>query len=310
MARQPRRTSQSQVLNPVQRFELHVYRALGVPPFRRALFSLERFRYRWDGQTNRNYHMRTVSPGGAAAFESYLLYHNLLHGVSLALLVTALLGKAGGALPWNGMDILAVGMCVINLWCLMLQRYNWLRLQELRIRARRTRARRLNRRVERVLAALGETDGAPEMREDLVRVRALLAKLSAGDIVYLGADDVPCLRRMAALLEASGSECGRGKPAPEKAPAPQPMDCLARELAARAEPYSRTERRADRLQRLLLPGRVPLLSLCAVVTEDGLAEAAFSALLRCSKPEQIRESLILLEAVLERLSAGDTSICA
>lgn len=308
MARRPHRTSQSQVLNPVQRFELRVYRALGVLPFRRALFFLEQLRHRWDGQANSNYHMRTFSLGGAAAFESYLLYHNLLHGVSLALLLTVLLGKVGYAQPWNGIDILAVGMCVINLWCLMLQRYNWLRLQELRIRAQQTRARRLNRRAERVLAALDKTDAAPEMREDLALVRALLADLSAGNIVYLGADDVPCLRRMTALLETAGSERGQVMPALEKPPAVQPMDCLVRELAAQAQPCSRTEWRVDRLQRRLRPGKAPLLSLCAVVTEDETAEAAFSALFRSSEPEKIWESLLLLEAVLERLPTGETSI--
>ena len=136
-------------------------------------------------------------------------------------------------------------------------------------------------------------------------MRAVLADLSAGNIIYLGADDVPGLRRMAGLLEAAGPERGRAAPAPEGPPAALPMDRLARELAARAQPCSRTERRVDRLQRRLRPGRAPLLSLCAVVTEDGPAEAAFSELFRCSGPEKIWETLTLLEVVLERLPAGD-----
>ena len=308
MARQPGRTSQPRALDPAQRFELRVYRALGVLPFRQALFSLERIRHRRDGRTNKNYHMRALSPGGAAAFESYLLYHCLLHGVSLALLAAVLLGKAVFALPWNGMDVLAAGMFVINIWCLMLQRYNQLRLRELRTLARQARARRLDRRAKRVLAALGPVGAYPEAREDLALVRAVLAGLSAGNIVYLGADDVPGLRRMAALLETAGPERGRMTSAPEDPPAARPMDCLARELAALAQPYSRTERWVDRLQRRLRPGRVPLLTLCAVVTEDRQAEAAFSDLFRCSGPEKIWDALMLLEAVLERLPAGDAPV--
>ena len=52
--------------------------------------------------------MRAISPGGAAAFESYLFYHDLIHGISLILLAVILLGKIAYALPWAGMDALAV----------------------------------------------------------------------------------------------------------------------------------------------------------------------------------------------------------
>lgn len=308
MARRTCRASRSRALGPVQRFELRVYRALGVLPFRQALFSLERVLRGRDGRTNSNYHMRALSPGGAAAFEGYLLYHNLLHGSSLALLAAVLLGKSVFARPWNGVDILAAGMCVINIWCLMLQRYNGLRLRELRALARQARARRLDRRAERVLTAPGKTGAAPETREDLALVRTLLAGLSAGNIVYLRAGDAPGLRRMAALLEAAGPERQRVTPAPEGPSAALPIDRLARELAGRAQPCARTERRADRLQRRLRPGSAPLLSPCAVVTEDGTAEAAFSGLFRGSGPEKVLETLMLLEAVLERLPAGDAPV--
>ena len=301
MARRLRRTSRSQALGPARRFELRVYRALGVLPFRQGLFFLERIKYRRNGGTNRNYHLRALSPGGAATFESYLLYHDLLHGVSLALLAAVLLEKAILALPWNGMDILAAGMCVINIWCLLLQRYNRLRLLELRTLARQARSRRLERRAERVVSALGKADAAPAAREDLALVRSLLTGLSAGNIVYLGADDVPSLRRMAALLEAAGPGRGGAAAASEGPSAAPRIDRLVRELSARAQPYSRTERRVERLRRRLRPSSAPLIALCAVVTRDGPAEAAFSDLFRCSGPEKIWESLLLLELVLERL---------
>lgn len=301
MVRRSHHTFRPKVLTQGQRFELCAYRALGILPFRRLLFSLERFRHRKDRRTNPNYHMRAISPGGAAALESYLFYHDLIHGISLILLAVILLGKIAYALPWAGMDALAVGMCAVNLWCLMLQRYNRLRLRQLRAQAWQLQVRRLRRRTALFLAALEHSDPALEIDGDLALVQELLTHLSVGEIVYLGPDDIPALRRMAALLDAAGLDRRVKTPAQEVRTASQPVDHLAGELAIQAQPYSRVERRVDRIQRRLLPHRKPLLSSCAIVTVDGQTEAAFSALFRQSSPEGIWETLAVLAAVLERL---------
>lgn len=292
---------QPQVLNSMQKLELRVYRKIGVLSFRKFLFSLERFRHRQDGQTNWNYHMRTLSSGGAAAFESYLIYHSLLHSVSLTLLVILMIWKAACDLPWNVMDALAAGMCAVNLWCLMLQRYNWLRIWSLRVQARQIRTRRLRRRTEQLLSILRKPDALQEGEEDMAWVQATLAHLSEGELVCLGERDVPSLRRMSALLDEVELE-GRGRTIPAGKPAAsQPIDRLAEALAVQAQPCGKVERRVDWLQRQILPHRVPLLSRCAVVTENEAAEEAFSALFCQSAPEEILETLALLAAVLERL---------
>lgn len=190
-------------------------------------------------------------------------------------------------------------MCALNVWCLMLQRYNRLRLRQLRQTARQRREKRLRRRTEKTLSALSSFGALPG--EDLALVQRLLTALSAGEIACLEADSVPGLYRLASLMDAA--EPGRGAPAKDarRQASLLPANLLAKTLEAR--PYSRVELWVDRLGRRLAPRRSPLLSPCAVVTGDRLAEEAFSALFRQAGPEEIRETLMLLASVLPRLPA-------
>lgn len=277
----------------VQGFELRLYRRLGVLRLRRLLFALERARRGSGGGRNQNYHLERLSPEGAERFEGYLLYHTVLHGTSALLLapLIPLLHICG--LSWGAASVLPGLLIALHIWCIMLQRFNQLRIRRLRQRSQLARRRRMESRLDRLLDAFSPDDSPACMEEDLRQVRGILDGLSKGEDVFL--NEAEGLFRLAELLERADL-----LPPPSGRSPVRRREWTLEELAARARPYGRVEARADRIQRRLRPGAPGMLSRCAVVTENAQAEAAFRRLFGEGGPERVYETLTLLARALER----------
>ena len=176
-------------------WETRLYEVLGIRLFRKLLFGLERLRHRRDGGKNVNYHLRSVHPGSAEAFSGYLLYHTLLHSVAILLLVIpfCLLREIRASLFWA--DGILLLLFLLNVWCLMLQRYTFLRLR--RLSALETG--RLKQKAEET-AEQCQTGHLAE--DDLAFAGEMRKKLLAGESVVLCAEDAPKLLRLAACFPA------------------------------------------------------------------------------------------------------------
>ena len=289
-----------EVLNRLQRLELRLYQLLGVRPFRSALFAIERWRRRKDGGKNQNYHLDRLSAEGAAAFQGYLLYHVLLHTASLLLTVPVAVWRRRRGSDWGGVDWLLTLLTVFNLWCIMLQRYNALRLRQLLLRRQAVRTRRVERHAARLVDVLLRVSGG-SWKPELALVRRLLDGLRQGKDVFLNGPDASGLTRLAELLDLAGLT-PRTRPAAESETLRSPDA-----LASRARPWSGLEARVDRLQRLLRPRKGSLLARCAFVTEDAGTETAYLRLFGASGPAAVVETLLLLERVLEQQTAEEVT---
>ena len=111
-----------------ERAELRLYRALGIEPFRRLMFAVERLRHRRDGARNANYHLTESAPGALAGAMPFLRYNGALHAVALtALLLALLLWRRFTDVSWLW-ELPFWLLAALDLWCLMLQRYNAIRI--------------------------------------------------------------------------------------------------------------------------------------------------------------------------------------
>ena len=267
------------------RFELRLYRRLGVLPFRKLLFRVERLRHCKDGGRNKNYHMGRLSVYEAGRFEGYLLYNTFLHTLGLVLMVLFFVLKHLCYPVWHWAEWLLLLPFLLNLWCIFLQRYNLLRIRQLRIHRRDVLKERVRREADRLYGKAAERCSAEQLRTDLELAERMLTVLRTGGAAVLEHEDAAGLERMGSLFAGSKKQ-GSGAEDP------------AVSLEAKSAPYTRVERRVSGLQRLFAPGS-DILSPCSIVTADAETEAAFDRLFPRKTADSMEETICVLKDVME-----------
>lgn len=112
-----------------QKIETKVYELLGVKLFRKAAFKLEKIVHRKDKGKNTNYHIQKNEVNSLGEFRKYLYYNgaihtsNLIKGIPLLALMFLLNIKI---VP----IIILSTLLIKDAYCVMLQRYNWIKLSE------------------------------------------------------------------------------------------------------------------------------------------------------------------------------------
>lgn len=108
--------------------EMKLYKALGVEYFRKGAFALEKFIHKRDNRKNRNYHIEnTTNSESTDKFRKFFYYNGNIHVRNLikgGLLLT-------GLILFNITPFVTIPLTLLLLkdtYCVMLQRYNWLRV--------------------------------------------------------------------------------------------------------------------------------------------------------------------------------------
>ena len=112
-----------------QKVETKVYELLGVKQFRKAAFKLEKIVHRKDKRKNTNYHIQKNEVDSLGEFKKYLYYNgaihtsNLIRGIPLLVLMSLL--------DFKVLSIIVLSTLLLkDAYCVMLQRYNWIKLSE------------------------------------------------------------------------------------------------------------------------------------------------------------------------------------
>lgn len=180
--------------------ELRLYECLGVKQFRALVFRLERFLHRKDKGTNINYHIAAHDPQAVDAFIKYLFYNGAIHVRNLVYLTVVFLLRyvvLGRFSLW--VDPLLWLLWLKDVYCVMLQRYNLLRIRQ---RSRRLKARR-DARIDRRVRQAAACPPGPEAEADLAYVRQLLRQLNERECILIREEDIPTLHRLNALLSGA-----------------------------------------------------------------------------------------------------------
>ena len=115
-------------LNRWQRLELRLYEKLGMRGFRDLLFRYERFHHRKRGGYYPPYHLKKRSAAAARDFIPQLRSNAVRHGISIAMMAAFFAANAAAGRPWRLLELPGMLVCIGNLWCIGLQRYNYLRI--------------------------------------------------------------------------------------------------------------------------------------------------------------------------------------
>lgn len=113
-----------------KKLELKIYEFLGVKQFKKAVFMLEKIIHKRDKGKNINYHIKNSNDRESVdSFKKYLYYNGFIHTKNLItgipIIVFAILCGQ------NLLFLISLILFLIkDVYCVMLQRYNWLKISE------------------------------------------------------------------------------------------------------------------------------------------------------------------------------------
>ena len=263
-----------------ERVEMALYRAVGIRLFRDGAFALERWVHRKDGGKNTNYHVRDLTYHGVARHYALLSFNAALHFTAFAFLFLLILG----ALFFVEMPGLWYGiigfLALLNLYCILLQRYNALRLRALRRRLEEKYRERLEKRAAMLLKRMPEA-WENRLPADLLWLSSLRECILSGRDVHLGEEDAAVLTRLYRWAEDAGVRW-------EQTAGHEPLFPREKKNGAL---YSRADWIARRLQQRFHRKQELLVQPCAVITAGQACEQAYVRLFRRDSADAVLEVL-------------------
>ena len=280
-------------LSRINEYELAFYRRLGIRKFRDFTFLLEKIRHRKDSLRNSNYHLQQLSYRGAQRHYMYLSYNALIHLMGLVMAIMLILLRRAAGYRWTLADLGLSAAVLTNIYCIMLQRYNALRIRKYRY----TLCKRIKKREEKnavslrkKLAEEAEEAGIRRDVEWISRAAQVIEENSThGSSVFIieNAKDTEKLRRLADWTQSAGisirvvkkSDAGTSE--------------TDSELREHRSPrlYAKAERNVRRLRRFFAKGTLNDRPPCCVIVIGNENLQQFRRLFPVGNEDEIIETV-------------------
>lgn len=177
--------------------EVKIYEMLGIKHFRMFVFKLEKFIHRKDKGRNINYHIQNNTLRGVNAFTKYLFYNGAIHVRNIVFILVYYLFRHILNRPIHWYDYLVLVFLIKDIYCVMLQRYNYLRLNQhkQRIEARHTNV--ILQRAKQVDLRGCDAEELNRMATLLGRIRTAIDKQES---IIITDEDIPTLNQLAEIM--------------------------------------------------------------------------------------------------------------
>lgn len=185
--------------------EMKMYEILGVQIFRVLVFKLEKLIHRKDKGRNTNYHIASIEPQAADGFIKYLWYNGAIHARNILFFLALFAVRYIVFRSFSVIDILLWLLCLKDCYCVMLQRYNFLRIS---IRKRRL-DEKYAARIQRKAAAIDGTDlysTSDERDKDLQLIQAMLSGIDNRSSIVIGQEEAVAFVRFSKILQSKKGE--------------------------------------------------------------------------------------------------------
>ena len=275
--------------------ELRIYYLLGIQRFRKAILRLEKIKHHGDNNKNENYHPSNFDFISLERYTGFLVYNAALHCVSLIFTVIYLLISITINFHNVVVDIMIVILMILNIYCIILQRANYLKLKEHRVKYCKRVFSRIDlctkEKIESIYAQ--EPQKFQEDYKVLVRMKNAFERRS--DCILTVADR-ESLKRICQCIEPASRK-------KSKSPARGNLEVgLIAQCNSVSGPYTRLQMRADWLQRKLgLPG-AKMLDRTAIITEDAECEALYKKLIPEDTSYDMYLACVLLYEIFTRVA--------
>ena len=179
--------------------ETQLYERLGVKLFRVLVFRLEKFIHRKDSGRNINYHVSSFDGHAVEGFIKYLFYNGAIHVRNIMFFVGLFAVRYGIFQSISAVDILLWSLFVKDIYCVMLQRYNYLRIKHRIDRL----AEKEQVRIERKAANLSKANpykNREDLQKDLLFVHTMQKRFCERECFFIGEEEIHALKRLGQLL--------------------------------------------------------------------------------------------------------------
>lgn len=258
-------------LNQRQRNEMTIYRLLGVDYFRKAILWHEKVKKRKHNRINENYHPLAMNVISLEKYDGFLLYNTILHCVSMFfVIIYYFLSLTCGLQNWI-IDIFLTIISIFNLYCIILQRTNYLRIRGYSNKYYRHLQNKISPSNIEVMRQIYVN--TPELLYSDYKVICRLKNALDGKMdCYISLADVENLKRIVKCVESLPQ-----KNSNRKFGAVSEAGVL--ELCNSTKgPYTLLQRRTDYLQRILRVSGRKMLDQTAVITENAECELLYRKL--------------------------------
>lgn len=109
-------------------FEIKLYELLGVKVFRSLVFKLEKLIHKKDKRKNINYHIKRINIDELESFKKYLYYNGFIHTKNSIIIFGMILFNI--IMSNYLIFIVLIPELIRNLYCVMLQRYNYIKINQ------------------------------------------------------------------------------------------------------------------------------------------------------------------------------------
>lgn len=176
--------------------EMKLYECLGVRMFQKAVFVLEKIVHYKDKKQNINYHF--AKDERYDEFEKYLFYNATIHVRNIVLTVIYFIVKCL-IFRLNYWDIIIVLLAVKDLYCIMLQRYNFLRIENYTNKKQCIIDKLIIKKAEKIHSE--NNYDLLYKKEDLNYINRLQETINSEQVIFIGKEDLDSIDRLYKLLD-------------------------------------------------------------------------------------------------------------
>lgn len=279
------------------RLELTLYRILGADRFRKGILVFERLKHRRDKGKNENYHPSALTVKALKKYSGFMVYNALVHFISLLFVMVYVLLAAVTGVHNAVVDVIMTVMLFIDVYCIILQRANFLRIKAYLcryIQRYSAKAKLLGPEIS------GKICQRPvrEILDDFSLICRIRDACFGKEDCVIGSQDKECLKRICGYGQLIGFS-GRADKHKEK----ETVRLL--EVCQRFPgPYTRLQARADRLGKWLGTSGTSGMGETAVVTEDAECEMLFRSLIPGDSAADITKVCCVLYEIYKSIIDG------
>lgn len=193
----------NECLPPRERAELRLYTILGVQQFRKMVFLLEKVVHFRDKKTNTNYHVGGFTPEAVKNFEKYLFYNGSIHvrNIIYALIYSVLRVVFGSRMFW--FDFVVIVHTIKDIYCVMLQRYNYLQIKGFETAQANKRRARVERKTREMQENFSKKYQSSNCERDLQLLREMKRKLANHEPVIVDDEMMMTLLQLENAMDPS-----------------------------------------------------------------------------------------------------------
>lgn len=177
-----------------RQLEIKLYEILKIRFFQKMVFRLETQIHKRDGGYNQNYHFSTKENNFSEHFIQYLFYNGTIHVRNIVYLNLYFIIKLYFfSFHWYDMFLLFLG--IKDLYCIMLQRYNFLRIRNYQIIYEKKREKKIHLAVSNLAKNVPVYDPSHK-EQDLLFIKRLKQCYLTNNYTILDASDLQTLKRL------------------------------------------------------------------------------------------------------------------